>query len=117
MVARRVLVVENTDILRNSLLSFFQSIGWETFGAPSIEAARSLIPVLMPMITIIDRELGDGDGLDLISDAARVGAGVLIVSARNTAEDRINGLSMGARDYIGKPAHPQEIFLRLKNSS
>ena len=101
--------------MRLSLSPFFQKSGLDLYGAVSLEDARALLPVLKPAVTIIDRELRDGDGLDLVEDAALAGARMMVVSERNAASDRIKALTLGASDYVAKPADPEELYLRVRN--
>lgn len=111
----RALVIEGDQALRSSLSPFFQKSGLDIYGAGSIEDARALLPVLKPAVTIVDRELRDGDGLDLVVEAVQAGAHALVVSSHNTTEDRIKALLLGAQEYLAKPADPEEVYLRVRN--
>jgi two-component system OmpR family response regulator len=111
----RALVIEGEQVMRAWLTPFFQKSGLDLYTAASVEDARALIPVLKPVVTIVDRELRDGDGLDLVADALEVGARMMLVSARNDAADRIKALTLGAHDYLAKPADPEEVYLRVRN--
>jgi two-component system OmpR family response regulator len=111
----RALVIEREQTIRTSLSPFFHNSPLDLYGAASLEDARALIAVLKPIVTIIDRELRDGDGLDLVSDAQGVGARMMLVSERYAAADRIKALTLGAQDYLAKPADPEEIYLRVRN--
>jgi DNA-binding response OmpR family regulator len=68
-------------------------------------------------IIILDLTLPGGDGLDLIKLIKETNkqAGLLIVSARNSLDDKIKGLDMGADDYITKPFHLSELNSRIKS--
>jgi DNA-binding response OmpR family regulator len=111
----RALVIEGEQTIRLSLSPFFVKSGLDLYGAASLEDARALMPVLKPVVTIVDRELRDGDGLDLVSDAQEIGARMMLISDRNAAADRIKALTLGAQDYLAKPADPEEIYLRVRN--
>ncbi len=111
----RALVIEGDQALRNSLSPFFQKSDLDLYGAASIEDARALLPVLKPAVTIVDRELRDGDGLDLVVEAVQIGARALVVSTHNSAQDRIKALLLGAQEYLSKPADPEEVYLRVRN--
>ena len=111
----RALVIEGDQTLRVSLFPYFQKSGVDLYGAASIEDGRALLPVLKPAVTIVDRELRDGDGLDLVGDAVQAGARAMIVSTRNAAADRIQALTLGAHEYLAKPADPEEVYLRVRN--
>ena len=113
-VQNRALIIEGHD-LRGDLVPFFQNSGTDLIGVASISDARALLPVLKPAIAIVDRELRDGDGLDLVAQAVALGARAIVVSERNSTADRVEALSLGAIEYLGKPADPREVFLRVRN--
>ena len=112
---RRALIIEGEQTLRVALFPYLQKSGMDVFGAASLEDARALIPVLKPAIAIVDRELRDGDGLSLVEDVKQVGARTMIVSTRNDVADRIQALTLGASEYLAKPANPEEVYLRVRN--
>lgn len=66
---------------------------------------------------LIDLNLPDGSGLDVIAELKKRGAntGIIIISARDTLEDRITGLDMGADDYLIKPFELAELNARVKS--
>ena len=111
----RALVIEGEQRLRLSLSPYFQKSGLDLYGAVSLEDARALLQALKPALTIVDRELRDGDGLDLVEAATQVGARMIVLSERNEAADRIKALTLGAHDYLAKPADPEEVYLRARN--
>ena len=110
----RALVIEGHN-LRGDLIPFFQNSGLDLIGVASLSDARALLPVLKPAIAIVDRELRDGDGLELVRDAVNLGARAIVVSDRNETADRVEALSLGALEYLSKPADPQEVYLRVRN--
>ncbi len=112
---KRALVIEGDQTLRVSLFPYFQKSGVDLYGAASLEDARALLPVLKPAVAIVDRELRDGDGLDFVGDAVQAGARAMIVSERYAAADRVRALTLGAHEYLAKPADPEEVYLRVRN--
>jgi DNA-binding response OmpR family regulator len=64
---------------------------------------------------VLDITLPDGSGLKLLQEIKlnRKSDGVIIVSARNSIDDRINGLKLGADDYLVKPFHLSELAARV----
>ena len=67
-------------------------------------------------VIVLDLNLPDGDGLDLIREwrASGLNEPVLILSARDTLEDRIRGLDVGSDDYLPKPFSLEELLARLR---
>jgi DNA-binding response OmpR family regulator len=109
------LVIEGEQALRASLFPFFQNSEVDLYAAASLHDARVLLPVLKPAVTIVDRELRDGDGLELVEDARQIGAQMILISNRNAVADRIGALSLGVYEYLAKPADAEEIYLRVRN--
>ncbi len=68
-------------------------------------------------IVILDINLPDGSGMDLLKIIKKQSpsTGVLIVSARNSLDDKLKGLDLGADDYITKPFHLAELNSRIKS--
>ena len=68
-------------------------------------------------VIILDLGLPDGDGLDLLREWRRSGFNepVLILSARDTVQDRIQGLDLGADDYLPKPFSMEELQARIRS--
>jgi DNA-binding response OmpR family regulator len=66
---------------------------------------------------ILDITLPDGNGLKLINHLKddNSNSGILIISARNSIENKIEGLNLGADDYIAKPFHLSELNARVKS--
>ncbi|VAW17567.1 Two-component transcriptional response regulator, LuxR family [hydrothermal vent metagenome] len=67
-------------------------------------------------IILLDITLPDGNGLGLIKTIKKYNsnAGVIIISAKNSLDDKINGLDLGADDYLTKPFHLSELNSRIK---
>jgi len=69
-----------------------------------------------PDLLVVDRGLPDGDGVDLVRRLRRAGvaAPVLVLTARGTLADRVDGLDAGAEDYLVKPFELPELLARLR---
>ncbi|HKC67490.1 MAG TPA: response regulator transcription factor, partial [Bacteroidia bacterium] len=65
---------------------------------------------------LIDINIVNGSGLDLVKQLKRAKskAGIIIISAKNSLDDKINGLDLGADDYLTKPFHLSELNARVK---
>lgn len=66
---------------------------------------------------VLDLMLPDGDGLRLLKELKRLrrDAGVVIVSARDSLDDKVGGLELGADDYLAKPFHLAELCARIRS--
>jgi DNA-binding response OmpR family regulator len=113
----KILIVEDERELVGAIKSFLEPEGFLCETAFSYFEAEDSLSSYNYDIIILDLTLPGGDGLDLIKlirDRNRQ-AGLLIVSAKNSLDDKIRGLDMGADDYITKPFHLAELNSRIKS--
>ena len=101
----KILVVENEKQLLDSVISYLQKEGFICEEALSFSAAADKLAIYDYDIVMIDITLPDGNGLDLlqIMKKEHSDTGILIVSAKNSLDDKLKGLDLGADDYITKP--------------
>lgn len=112
----KLLVIEDESGLREAIQSFFVKTGEIVLvAANKFEAEDQLITHQFDVI-ILDITLPDGNGIDLISviKSTQENASILILSAKNSLDDKINGLDLGADDYLTKPFHMGELNSRIK---
>lgn len=112
----RLLVVEDDTRLSEVLVDNLQKSG---FVADAVHCARQAHGVLQDIAydaVILDRGLPDGDGIELLQQIRSRGSNVpiLILTARDAVEDRVEGLDHGADDYLIKPFATEELVSRLK---
>jgi len=71
------------------------------------------------ILTDINLNLGDVNGFDFIkyikTTESHKNTPIVVLSAKDTAEDKINALRLGVNDYVTKPFHPEELYLRIRN--
>ncbi|TDB99381.1 response regulator transcription factor [Nonomuraea longispora] len=109
----RVLVVDDEPNIRALLSQTLRLVSFEVrtaeTGAEAVTAAREFRPDIM----VLDVMLEDIDGFEV---ARRLGerVPVLFLTARDRVEDRVQGLSLGADDYVAKPFSLEEVVLRIR---
>ncbi|WP_286235207.1 response regulator [Thalassotalea sediminis] len=112
----RILLVEDDLQLANALQQSLHREGYSVdsvhTGALAISAAR----VGMNDLVILDLGLPDMDGLDVLKQlkAGKLPLPVLILTARNSPDDKVKGLDLGADDYLAKPFDIKELFARIR---
>jgi two-component system phosphate regulon response regulator OmpR len=116
---RHLLVVDDDDRIRELLKEYLSRHGFRVSTAPDAAAARRLMDSLDFDLLVLDVMMPGEDGFSLTrAIRARKGpAGrtpVLILTARGAGPDRIEGLSLGADDYLPKPFEAQELLLRIE---
>jgi two-component system phosphate regulon response regulator OmpR len=112
---RHLLVVDDDDRIRDLLKQYLSRAGFRVTTAADAAAARKLLEMLDFDLLILDVMMPGEDGLSLTRWVRKRGATpVLILTARGLADERIEGLSQGADDYLPKPFEPQELLLRAE---
>lgn len=113
----KVLIIEDEEKLLRSAASYLTSAGYICEEATTFKDGAEKIFLHQYDCIIADLGLPDGNGLELIQalKASSPDAGVIIISARNSLEDKINGLEIGADDYLTKPFHLSELNARIKS--
>jgi DNA-binding response OmpR family regulator len=111
----KILIVEDEAPIREGLKEKLESEG---FRVAAVETVAEGIAGLegAPDLVVLDRRLPDGEGLDVLRHARSAGveASFVVLSARGMPEDRIEGLEMGADDYVTKPFHLRELLARVR---
>src|SRR5690606_21095421 len=114
----RILIVEDEEDLAGLIEYNLQQEGFETERAPTGASALSRARALPPDLVLLDLMLPDLAGTDVLrmlkSDAATKRCAVVVVSAKGQESDRVQGLELGADDYIVKPFSVRELLLRVK---
>src|ERR1700731_3349741 len=112
----RVLLVEDETRIVELLQSAFQRAGFVVDAVGTAAACREALSFVTYDAIILDLGLPDGDGLQLLATMRRAGNNVpiLILTARDTVEDRVGGLDAGADDYLVKPFALAEVIARIK---
>lgn len=111
----RVLVIEDQRPLLRNLERGLIEEGYEVISAASIaEASESVAK--QPDLIVLDLMLPDGSGIDLLRHFRGQGIWqpVLILTARDSVDDRVQGLDAGADDYLVKPFSFNELLARLR---
>lgn len=113
----KILVVEDDEQLRNSITKYLRSNKNIVEEADSFSSGEDKIELYSYDLVILDIGLPDGTGMDLLDIIKRQKSdvGVLILSAKDSLEDRVSGLDLGADDYMTKPFHLSELNSRLKS--
>jgi DNA-binding response OmpR family regulator len=112
----KVLIVEDEARLGQFLKQGLSEHAYTTEWAKTCAQASDMLSEGHYDAIVLDLNLPDGDGLDLVQDWRESGfvEPVLILSARDSLEDRIKGLDYGADDYLPKPFSLEELLARLR---
>lgn len=114
----KILLVEDDADLREVTERALLKERYVVETAATYRAARQKALVYEYDCILLDIMLPDGNGLDLLRDlrqSDRPMPNVIILSARDSIEDKVEGLDLGADDYLPKPYHLAELHARLKS--
>jgi len=113
--APRVLVVEDDEDIAQVLQRMLRTEGYEVRVAGDGEAAVSDARAYVPDLVILDLGLPKLDGIDVARELrGRDDVPILVLTARDAVDSRVEGLDAGADDYLVKPFERQELLARLR---
>jgi DNA-binding response OmpR family regulator len=112
----KILIVEDNLELSKNIDSYLAKEGNICETAHTYNEAIDKVVSFSYDVIILDLMLPDGNGIDVIKvlNSQTSESGVLIVSAKNSLDDKLAGLDLGADDYITKPFHLSELNARVK---
>ncbi len=110
-----VLVVEDDREIRELLRRYLERAGHGVLSTASGAEALRLVERDSADLVVLDLGLPDVDGLEVLRTARGEGrrTPVVVLTARSNVDQRIEGLSLGADDYVTKPFSPREVVLRV----
>ncbi len=113
----KLLIVEDEPQLREIMTRTLQREHYVVEQAADYPAAMEKIALYDYDCILLDIMLPGGSGLQLLAEIKRrrLTAGVIILSARDSLDDRIEGLELGADDYLPKPFHLAELSARIRS--
>lgn len=113
----KILVIEDEKNLLESIIEYFSKEQYICEAASNYQEGLEKITIYQYDCILLDIGLPDGDGLMLLEalKSQRKMDGVIIISAKDSLDDKIKGLDMGADDYLTKPFHLSELNARVKS--
>jgi two-component system, OmpR family, response regulator len=111
-----VLVVDDEPVLAELVSMALRYEGWDIATAGDGASAIALAKELPPDVVVLDVMLPDMSGLDVLHELRKQipGLPLLLLTAKDSIEDRIAGLTAGGDDYVTKPFSIEEVVLRLR---
>jgi len=110
-----ILIVEDEEIIADGLSRFLIREGFETVIVAHADGVLPAIRERLPALIVLDRMLPGGDGVVLCSQIREmINVPIILLTARISEKDRIDGLKAGADDYVCKPFSAVELVLRIK---
>ena len=113
--AARILMIEDSDAIRLPVVTALTAHGFAVDSAPDGADLETRLPAFGPDLVIMDVMLPGRDGFTLLGLVRKAStAAVLMLTARDTLADRVQGLTAGADDYLVKPFAMAELVARVQ---
>ena len=111
-----ILVVDDDNRIRDLVKQYLEENQFLVTTAKDALDAKNKLEILKFDILILDIMMPGESGLSLTKDVKKNNpTPIILLTAKGEAQDRIEGLELGADDYLGKPFEPKELLLRIKN--
>ena len=114
---QKILIVDDDNNIAELISLYLTKECFETMIVGDGESALSAVDSFTPNLILLDLNLPGTDGLEILRQFRKhnTNTPVLILSARDQIEDKVNGLDLGANDYLTKPFHFQELEARIRS--
>mgnify|MGYP001361608699 CR=1 FL=1 len=111
-----VLVVDDDEGIRSLVKKYLNENNYLITTAESSEDASEKIRIIKFDLIILDIMMPGKNGLEFIQDhKSELDTPIILLTAKGQADERVEGLEIGADDYLAKPFEPKELLLRIKN--
>ena len=111
-----ILLVDDDEGIRSLVKKYLNENNFLVTTSDSAESASEKIKIIKFDLIILDIMMSGKSGLDFINDHKKdLDTPIILLTAKGEASDRIEGLELGADDYLAKPFEPKELILRIKN--
>ncbi len=113
----KLLVIEDEIVLANNIRDFLIGEGYLCQLVDNFEAGIEKVSLYQYDCVLIDITLPGGSGLQIVERLKQISSstGIIIISAKNSLNDKMTGLDLGADDYLTKPFHIAELNSRIKS--
>jgi len=111
-----ILIVDDDDRIRELVKQYLNENNYLVTTANSAEDAKEKVDIIKFDIIILDIMMPGQSGLDFTNEnKKKINTPIILLTAKGEPSDRIEGLEIGADDYLAKPFEPKELVLRIKN--
>ncbi len=113
---KAILLVDDDQRLRDLLKDYLNKKDYQVYTCEDYSEAKQVLDFFIFDLVILDRMMPSGDGVNLINTIKKISSSpVILLTAMGEDFDKIEGLKIGADDYVSKPFEPEELYLRIEN--
>jgi len=111
-----ILIVDDDDRIRELVKQYLNENNYLVTTAVNAEEAKEKVLIIKFDIIILDIMMPGQSGLEFtLENKDKINTPIILLTAKNEPNERIEGLETGADDYLAKPFEPKELILRIKN--
>ena len=111
-----ILIVDDDDRIRELVKQYLNDYDFLVTTANNAEDAKQKINIIKFDLIVLDIMMPGQSGLEFTNEnKKKIGTPIILLTAKGEATDRIEGLEIGADDYLAKPFEPKELILRIRN--
>tara|TARA_B110000046_G_scaffold156406_1_gene167226 strand:- start:3356 stop:4033 length:678 start_codon:yes stop_codon:yes gene_type:complete len=111
-----ILVVDDDDGIRSLVKQYLNENNFLVTTANNAEDATEKILIIKFDLIVLDVMMPGKNGLEFLKDnKKKIDTPIILLTAKGETNDRVDGLEIGADDYLSKPFEPKELILRIKN--
>ena len=111
----KILIIEDEKALQESIVKYLEHQGFVCEAVTDFLSGKAKVAEFVYDCIVVDIGLPYGSGLEIVKELKYMEskAGIIIISAKNALEDKLNGLDLGADDYLAKPFYLSELTARI----
>ena len=112
---KNILIIDDDVRLRELLDEYLTEKNYKIYHSDDFNSGKEILEYFIFDLVIIDRMMPSGDGINLINIIKeKSNTPIILLTAMGEPENKIEGLKIGADDYLAKPFEPEELFLRIQ---
>ena len=112
---KNILIIDDDERLRELLDEYLTEKNYKIYHSDDFNSGKEIIEYFIFDLVIVDRMMPSGDGINLVNIIKeKSNTPIILLTAMGENENKIEGLKIGADDYLSKPFEPEELYLRIQ---
>ena len=112
---KNILIIDDDERLRELLDEYLTEKNYTIYHSDDFNSGKEIIEYFIFDLVIVDRMMPSGDGINLVNIIKeKSNTPIILLTAMGEPENKIEGLKIGADDYLAKPFEPEELYLRIQ---
>ena len=112
---KNILIIDDDERLRELLDEYLTEKNYMIYHSDDFNSGKKILEYFIFDLVIVDRMMPSGDGINLVNIIKeKSNTPIILLTAMGEPENKIEGLKIGADDYLAKPFEPEELYLRIQ---